>query len=145
VEEIERKRYRDIIKEVEHKLIRENRLPTKWKSEQDLFRLVSKIYEDAIFHYTNDWISPQHIDIFIPQIKCAIEYQGEQHFISSVFFGGDNKFEERKLLDNRKKSICNENGIKLIEWRYDEPISEVELNRKLCNIGISRGQLSMNL
>lgn len=144
VEEAAKKRYKNIIKEVEHKLIKENRLPTKWKSEQELFRLVSRFFEDAIFHYTDEWISPQHIDIFIPQIQCAIEYQGEQHFLSSDYFGGDDYLENRKLLDDRKRSLCKEIGIILIEWRYDEPINEVILDKKLRAIHIPREQLEMD-
>ena len=146
VEEAAKKCYKNIIKEVEHKLIKENRLPTKWKSEQKLFRLVSRFFEDTIFHYTDEWISPQHIDIFIPQIQCAIEYQGEQHFLSSDYFGGDDYLENRKLLDDRKRYLCKENGIILIEWRYDEPINEVILDKKLraIHIHIPKEQLEMD-
>ena len=32
------------------------------------------------------------------------------------------------------KKLCKENNVKLIEWRYDEPISKIMLDKKLENL-----------
>jgi len=129
-------KYADVYKEIEHRLIKQNKLPTQWKSEQDLFRVISGIYDDAIFHYIEDWISPQHIDVFVPQLNCAFEYQGEQHFTGIDFFGGDKVLEKRINLDKKKRKLCIKNKVLLVEWRYDEPITRDVLNKKLKNIGV---------
>jgi hypothetical protein len=133
--------YQNSLKQIIQKMIVENRLPSKWKSEQDLFRLINNIFDDAIFHYSEEWIYPQHIDVFIPKIKCAFEYQGQQHHTSIDYFGGDSAFKKRIELDERKKKLCSQNGITLLEWHYDEPITESVLNDKLYKIGIDRRQL----
>jgi hypothetical protein len=136
IEEKKETYYQNSLKQIMQKMIIENRLPSKWKSEQDLFRLINRIFDDAIFHYTEDWINPQHIDIFIPQINCAFEYQGQQHYMSMDYFGGESAFKKRIELDERKKKLCSQNGITLLEWQYDEPITESMLNDKLYKIGI---------
>ncbi len=129
--------YKTLFKEIEHDLIKQDKLPSKWKSEQDLYRLISTVFNDAIFQYRDPWISPQSIDIYVPTLKCAFEYQGQQHYYSVDYFGGDEAFKKRILLDERKRKLCVENGVTLIEWHYDEPITKLVLNEKLNNIGIN--------
>ena len=57
-------------------------------------------------------------------MKLAIEYQGLQHYQALDFFGGEEAFRQRELLDKRKKRKCRSNRIVLIEWRFDEPINQ---------------------
>ena len=128
--------YKPIYKEIEHNLLKQFRLPAKWKSEQDLYRLISSIFDDAIFQYNDSWIKPQSIDVYIPRLKCAFEYQGQQHYSSIEHFGGEESFKKRLLLDERKRKLCAENGVMLIEWRYDEPVTKLELSKKLKHYGI---------
>jgi hypothetical protein len=117
--------------EVIEQLILEGSIPIKWRSEADLFRLVKKDYEDAEFHATRPWLSPQHFDVYIPSLKIAIEYQGIQHFISNDFFGGEEGLKKTIERDKRKKNKCLSNGVTLIEWMYDEPIIKNNLQKKL--------------
>jgi len=35
------------------------------------------------------WLAPQRLDIFVPALSLAIEYQGEQHFLPLDHLGGD--------------------------------------------------------
>ena len=55
------------LKDFEHELIMKNMLPSKWKSELDLFRLIKKNFESATIHYYPDWLSPQHLDVYVPE------------------------------------------------------------------------------
>lgn len=56
------------------------------------------------------------IDIFLPEIKIAIEIQGVQHFKFIEFFHKSyTDFEKRKIYDNEKRNLCHGAGIKLVE------------------------------
>lgn len=124
------------LKEFEHELIMRKMLPSRWKSELDLFRLIKRNFEGAIIHYYPDWLSPQHLDVYVPEIDCAFEYQGVQHFKEVEYFGGSEGFIRRQELDKRKKELCKFNGTHLIEWNYDEPITKMLLKKKLKIIGV---------
>lgn len=51
-------------------------------------------------------------------IKCLIEYNGEQHYYKSEFFGGEERFAKQKQHDQMKRDFCKTKGIKLIEIPY---------------------------
>ena len=91
----------------------------KWKHELSLFREIRRLYPDTLYQYRPEWLGKQSLDLFIPSIKVGIEYQGIQHFAPVAFFGGEEALSQRKELDRQKKSLCEENGIRLIEWSYD--------------------------
>ena len=120
--------------QIKQKLVCDGKYSTKWKSELELFNVVYSVYSDAIYQYHATWLGRQSLDIYIPSLKVAIEYQGLQHFEPVEFWGGIEAFEYRKKLDNLKQILCKDNNIKLVEWKYDEPISKVILNKKLANI-----------
>jgi hypothetical protein len=50
----------------------------------------------------------------IPSHRVAVEYQGQQHFEPIEFFGGEDAFRQTVERDERKKRLCDENGIRLI-------------------------------
>lgn len=104
---------------------------SKWKSEQQAYAIVKRVYSDAVYQYRADWLENQSLDIFIPSLSVGIEYQGAQHYRAVSHFGGEKGLEERLALDEKKKVKCAENGIKLIEWRYDEPLTLEEIQRKI--------------
>ncbi|MBA9027515.1 DUF723 domain-containing protein [Peribacillus huizhouensis] len=53
-------------------------------------------------------------------IKCLIEFDGEQHFKPIKFFGGHEAFRKRKVLDEIKTTYCLRKGIKLVRIPYYE-------------------------
>lgn len=103
----------------------------KWSSEQSLYALIVKFYNDAVYQYQDKWLGLQSLDAYIPSLKIAFEYQGEQHYTATDFFGGEEKFKIRQERDERKRKLCLENGVTLIEWRYDEKITKENLATKL--------------
>jgi arginine repressor len=117
-------------------LIQQNRVPVKWKSEKALFDLIFLNYKDAIYQYRPNWLKPQSLDIYIPSINVAFEYQGVQHYIAIEHFGGEESFNKRNELDKKKRALCQENNIKLIEWNYMDAITQPTLKRKLNEIDI---------
>lgn len=96
--------------------------PSLWKSEYRLYQYAKLLCPQAIYQYRSDWLEAQSLDIFIPQYQCAIEYQGEQHYTSVDYFGGDTAFIERQKNDAEKRKKCESNGIRLLEWPYQNKL-----------------------
>ena len=94
-----------------------------WISETELYYKIQKAFPKIkiIQHGKPNWIGRQHLDIWIPEFKIAIEYQGKQHDEPIDFFGGIESFKKIKKLDKLKKEKCDANGVKLLEVRkgYD--------------------------
>lgn len=62
--------------------------------------------------------NPLPFDFYLPDYNICIEYDGEQHFRSVDFFGGEDKFEKQKLHDQIKIQYCNNNHIHLLKIPY---------------------------
>ncbi|MBQ7044554.1 MAG: helix-turn-helix domain-containing protein [Clostridia bacterium] len=118
-------------RELYAQLIREGQTSPKWKSEAQLYALVSSFYPDAIYQYHSDWLDMQSLDIFIPSISTGIEYQGIQHYKPIEHFGGEKHFLHQQANDLKKKQLCEENGINLIEWPYSKEVTETEVRKVL--------------
>ena len=62
----------------------------------------------------------QHLDIYIPKLNIAIEYQGKQHYEPSSKFGGAKGFYQQQFNDNKKRRFCALHDFKLIEIPYTD-------------------------
>lgn len=82
---------------------------------------------------TFDWLNMQRLDFYLPDYSIAIECQGIQHFEPIKFFGGEDGLEYRKKLDEKKRHLCEENGIKIIyvfnEFEIDDKINGLQLQK----------------
>lgn len=96
----------------------------RWKSEQKAYSIVREHYPDAKFQYQADFLFGQRLDIYIPSKKVAIEYQGKQHFEPVDFFGGHAGYKSNVQRDMRKKARCSTQGIAVLYWDYDQPLTE---------------------
>lgn len=127
----------EVLREAEN-LLREGcglpRIGEGWLSETQLYRLVKKIFPDAVQHASPNWLRPQHLDVFVPSEKLAFEYQGKQHFESIDYFGGQESFVNTKKRDQIKAQKCKENNIILLEWLYTESIDEASLISKIKTV-----------
>ena len=103
-----------------------------WASEGSLFDLVQSRFPDAVSQWSPDWLGRQSVDIYIPSINTAVEYQGEQHYRPVSYFGGEDSFRTTQARDARKRRQLAIHGVALIEWRFDKPIVEFELDRALA-------------
>lgn len=79
-------------------------------AEQATYFYVKKLYPDAINRFTASFLERMELDIYIPSIKVAVEYDGEAWHKKHTL-----KREERKY------KICKEQGIKLIRLREKMP------------------------
>ena len=129
------KKEKDIFQKYESSLLLEMKAAgikiSKWVSETAMFELIHKHYPDAIYQYRTKWLGQQSLDVYIPSLKIAFEYQGIQHFSPVDYFGGEQKFKESQERDLRKSNLCKKNGVRIIYWNYDEPISERIFNQKM--------------
>jgi very-short-patch-repair endonuclease len=62
------------------------------------------------------WMGLQRIDFYLSDYNIAIECQGKQHYYPIDFFGGIDDFIHRKELDENKKKLCKQNGVKLLYY-----------------------------
>jgi very-short-patch-repair endonuclease len=72
-------------------------------------------------------------DFYLLNNNICIEYDGQQHFESIEYFGGDQTFYETQIKDKIKNEYCKNNNIHLIRISYKENVSE-KLNYELANI-----------
>ena len=123
--------------EMEARYRAETGLPARgegWVSEVHPVRCVEAALPDVeiVRQARPPWLDArQSIDIFIPSLGIAIEYQGEQHYVALKHWGGETGLADRRDLDERKRDACLRAGIRLIEWRYDEPVSVAAVRARL--------------
>nr|MCR4949716.1 hypothetical protein [Solobacterium sp.] len=103
----------------------------RWKHELSLFRTLRRKYPDTLYQYRPEWLELQSLDMYIPSLRTGIEYQGVQHYRKVNFFGGEEALLHRWELDQRKKKLCGENGVRVIEWPYDVEPTAANVRRML--------------
>ena len=101
-------------------------------TENKLYEEIKSIFPDAIHTYKPNFLNttgkPQSLDIFIPSLNTAIEYQGRQHFVSISRYGGDAELTKTKERDERKYLLCKENGVRLLYVSYEKEAPKSYLN-----------------
>jgi len=126
-----------IIRECENILRDKMNLPKigeGFLKETQLANFTKKLYPDAIREFSAPWLKRQRIDIYIPFLKVAIEYNGEQHYRPVDFFGGEPAFKQTKRRDQLKRKRCIQNNVHLIEWKYDELIDLDSIKSRIESI-----------
>ena len=103
----------------------------KWKHELSLFHAVRGRYPDTLYQYRPDWLGRQSLDLYIPSLRTAIEYQGVQHYLPVEFFGGEEALAQRQDLDRVKKELCAANSVQLIEWPYSVDPTDGNIQKML--------------
>lgn len=76
------------------------------------------------------------LDIYIPELKIAIEVQGAQHYIYIPYFHNDyNGFLEQQRRDNIKRDICSIENIELIEVsNYSEAREAIRIIKNIIEV-----------
>lgn len=83
-------------------------------------------------------------DFYLPDYNLLIEYQGEQHFRSIEYFGGEKAFIKQQEHDKRKRNYAKLHKINLLEIRYDEDVNPA-LDKYFNNINNSNNLNSESL
>ncbi|HIK62257.1 MAG TPA: hypothetical protein EYF98_16400 [Planctomycetes bacterium] len=95
-----------------------------WISENQLFQLLKRSFKprEIVQHDSPLWLGNQHLDVHIPSLKLAVEYQGQQHYGPVAIFGGESGYERTIERDRRKARLCAEAEVTLEYVRFDEEI-----------------------
>lgn len=112
-------------------LLAENKLKSIWKGEFQMYKMTKELYPDAVYQYHCEWLGRQSLDVYIPSISVGIEYQGIQHYEPVEHFGGKHAYLHRVELDNQKRQLCATNKIKLLEWKYNSPLTKSALSKRI--------------
>lgn len=91
-------------------------------SEKELVDFVKSIYSDEIMENTKRIIPPKELDIYIPKMKLAIEYNG-------LYWHDENHVDKNYHLT--KTNMCNEKGIDLIHVFEDDWLERKEIVKSM--------------
>lgn len=106
-----------------------------WISETILFYLIKKIFSkyQILRHYRPNILQGLELDIFIPDLRLGIEYQGIQHYKPIKHWGGKEALKQLQDRDRKKKILCQELGIRLVYFEFNEGLSEEYVISKLSD------------
>ena len=105
------------------------------KAQKLIYKILTEKYPNYNIKYNYkgfDWLKGQELDIYIPELKLAIEYDGRQHFMP-VRFGGISIERAKKNFTNQQnrdliknaKVLKNNQDIKhFIRFNYKERLTE---------------------
>ena len=97
----------------------------RYLKEQNIKYITQKRFDDC----RNKLKLP--FDFYLPEIKTCIEFNGQQHYESIKYWGGDSTLEYVQRNDKIKRNYCKTNNIRLIEIPYTEDIILI-LEEKVC-------------
>ncbi len=105
-----------------------------WVSETKLYNIIVMLFPSlkVMHHYRGSELQRLELDIWLPEIKVGIEYQGEQHYQVVEHWGGKEGLEKRIQNDKKKKRICKQLGYKLIEFKYSEDLTEELVKKRMA-------------
>lgn len=78
------------------------------KGELEITKILTNLnitYEKQKMFCDLKYIRSLKFDFYLPDHNILIEFDGEQHFISVDYFGGEDKFKELQLKDVLKTNI----------------------------------------
>ena len=127
------RRFHNIVENMVREEFGYKKVGEHWVTETALYHLVCQVMpgKKVIFHYRPQILEGLELDIFIPDLNVGIEYQGIQHFKPLDVWGGEAALKKTQEHDSRKKRLCKENEIDLIEFFYSDEISEPLVRERL--------------
>ncbi len=104
-----------------------------WVSEMNLYRIIQSIFPEyeVIHQGSPDWLGRQRFDVYVPELKMAVEYNGQQHYRAVKLFGGQQGFAATQIRDQEKREKAKKAGVTLIEFRYDEDITLENVKKRV--------------
>lgn len=115
-----------------------------WIHETQLYETLKNTFDmtDVEQHARPIFLGNQHYDVYFPEYNIACEYQGEQHYKSISYFGGEDSLKSNKERDARKKRISNNNNVDLIYVMPGYDMSEL-VGAIAEKMGIDKPEIKM--
>ena len=128
-----RRRLNNILEDITREEFGFRKIGERWVSETMLYNIVKQIYEgrEVLRHYRPSWLHGLELDIYVPDLQIAFEYQGQQHFFPIEAWGGEDALRRLQARDERKRQICKQRGVTLITVDYFEPLTEEHIREKI--------------
>ena len=97
---------------------------TRSKGEKELAEYIKSIYSGEVLENTRKFIGKKELDVYLPELKLALEYNGDYHH--AVREKNDPGYHERK------RKACKNKGIKLIEiWDTQWSKNKKEIKKNI--------------
>jgi len=109
------------------------RIGNAYVHETILVTIIARLFPDHEIarHHRPKWLEGLELDIFIPEMKLGFEYQGQQHYKAVKAWGGHKALEELQARDAKKRRLCRQHGVRLVEIDYTEPLVENHIKIRL--------------
>jgi len=106
---------------------------SRWVRESELYLLVKELMpENTVLREASPpWLRRMRLDVYVPELRLAFEHQGQQHFEAVPIFGGEDALRRTQERDDYKRRLCVENGVRVVDVRYDDPLSLKWLRRRI--------------
>ena len=107
-------------------------------SNTRLFYLVKELLPDHKVkrEVTFPWLERQRFDIYLPELKVAIERMGEQHYKPVKKFGGAKSLPKTQARDRRKRLRAAKHGVKVIEVPYECKLTDKAVKKILIDANL---------
>lgn len=97
-----------------------------WLAESEMVRLLAEKFapHKVVRQYSPDWLQGLRFDAYIDDLRLAIEYQGEQHFMPIDLFGGQEGLAQTIARDELKRALSIQNRVKLCYVTFEQDIEQ---------------------
>lgn len=104
-----------------------------WVNETLLFNYIKMLFPNYVVEREASpaWIGKQRLDVYIPELGLAVEYQGKQHYEAIQHFGGEEGLVRTQERDKLKAKFCKQNNVDLVYFTYTENLTEKLVDKRL--------------
>ena len=88
-------------------------------------------HENIERHARPSFLGGLELDIWIPDLRVGVEFQGAQHLTAFDYLGGDAGLQKTQERDQRKVKLCALHGVKLVHFFEDDDLNESAIATKM--------------
>jgi len=107
------------------------------KGAKQLLEIVEELFPNQRIELEHN-VAPRgglFLDIYLPRLKIAFEFDGLQHFQYTEHFHGTRQdFVKAKKRDIQKEDLCREQNITLIRVAYNEELTKELVQNKIMEV-----------